>query len=74
MAALIAGTAFFFLAMLFWYGIGLVMKPETQKNPLKEKETRTPLHARIDQMLAETIRDKVGPEFMAPPPTAMLQN
>ena len=28
----------------------------------------------IDEILAETIRDKVGPEFMAPPPTAVLQN
>jgi aryl-alcohol dehydrogenase-like predicted oxidoreductase len=28
----------------------------------------------IDQILAETIRDKVGPEFMAPPPTAVLKN
>jgi len=28
----------------------------------------------IDQILAETIRDKIGPEFMAPPPTAVLQN
>jgi hypothetical protein len=53
MAALIAGTAFCLLALLFWYGIGLVMKPVTTKNPLKEKETRTPLHARIDQMLTE---------------------
>jgi len=28
----------------------------------------------IDEILAETIRDKVGPEFMAPPPTTVLQN
>jgi hypothetical protein len=29
----------------------------------------------IDGILAETIRDRVGPEFMAPPPTrAVLQN
>jgi diketogulonate reductase-like aldo/keto reductase len=29
----------------------------------------------IDRILAETIRDRVGPEFMAPPPTrAVLQN
>jgi hypothetical protein len=53
MAALIAGTAFCLLALLFWYGIGLVMKPETKKNPVKEREGRTPLHARIDQMLTE---------------------
>jgi len=53
MAALITGTAFCLLALSFWYGIGLMMKPETKKNPRKEKETRTPLHARIDQMLTE---------------------
>jgi Family of unknown function (DUF6328) len=51
--ALVAGTAFCLLALLFWYGIGLVMKPQTKKNPLKERETLTPLHARIDQMLTE---------------------
>jgi hypothetical protein len=53
MAALIAGTAFSLLALLFWYGIGMMMKPETKKNPRKEKEMRAPLHARIDQMLTE---------------------
>jgi Family of unknown function (DUF6328) len=51
-AALVAGTAFCLLALLFWYGMGLLMKPET-KNPPKEKETRTPLHTKIDQMLTE---------------------
>src|SRR5215813_2521591 len=28
----------------------------------------------IEQIPAETIKDRVGPEFMAPPPTAVLQN
>jgi hypothetical protein len=49
-AAVVAGIAFCLLALLFWYGIGLLMKPDI-KNPPKEKETRTPLHTKIDQML-----------------------
>jgi uncharacterized protein DUF6328 len=53
MAALVAGTAFCLLALLFWYGIGLMMKFGTKKKPLKEKETQTPLHSKIDQMLTE---------------------
>jgi hypothetical protein len=51
-AAVVAGTAFCLAALLFWYGIGLLMKPDI-KNPPKEKETRTPLHTKIDQMLTE---------------------
>jgi hypothetical protein len=52
-AALVAGTAFCLLALLFWYGMTLLIKPETKQNPLKEKETRTPLHTKIDRMLTE---------------------
>jgi Family of unknown function (DUF6328) len=51
-AAVVAGTAFCLLALLFWYGIGLLMKPDI-KNPTHEKKTRTPLHTKIDQMLTE---------------------
>jgi aryl-alcohol dehydrogenase-like predicted oxidoreductase len=31
--------------------------------------TRRLSHAEIDRILAETIKDRVGPEFMAPPPS-----
>src|SRR5262245_20992453 len=54
MPALVVGTAFSLLALLFWYGIALMLRSEANKNPPKEKETgTTPLHARIDQMLTE---------------------
>src|SRR5262245_11450781 len=53
MAARVAGITFSFLALLFWYGIELMIKPETNKKPREEEETGTPLHARIDQMLTE---------------------
>src|SRR4029453_2647559 len=51
-AAVVAGTAFCLVALLFWYGIGLLMNPDI-KNPTHEKKTRTPLHTKIDQMLTE---------------------
>jgi hypothetical protein len=53
MAALVAGTVFFLLALLFWYGIELGIKPVISKTRRKEKEMRTPLTTKIDQMLTE---------------------
>jgi hypothetical protein len=53
-AALYVGVLFCLLAVLFWYGLGFVVKLRvTRKTSMEEKETPTPLPARIDQMLTE---------------------
>jgi hypothetical protein len=53
MAALVAGSVFCLLAMLFWYGLEFLVKPVNGKIKAEEKETPTPLSAKIDQMLTE---------------------
>jgi hypothetical protein len=53
MAAVVAGTTLCLLALFFWYGIALMMKPASVKAQRNQKATRTPLHSKIDQMLTE---------------------
>src|SRR3954464_14444803 len=52
-AALIAGIVFLLLALGFWYGLGFTVKAWMPRQSMGDKETKTPLPAKIDQMLTE---------------------
>jgi hypothetical protein len=52
-AGIIAGAAFFALAMLLWYALAWLVKMLNGKRAMNRSETVTPLSARIEQMLTE---------------------
>jgi hypothetical protein len=52
-AALVAGIVFLLLALGFWYGIAFTVKAWSPRQSMEDKETQTPLPAKIDQMLTE---------------------
>ena len=49
-----AGAAFAAVALFFWFGIERIIKQPEKKMSGDEEEGKTPLHARIEQMLTES--------------------
>jgi hypothetical protein len=52
-AALVAGSVFLLLALAFWYGLEFTIRIWMPKQSMADKETQTPVPAKIDQMLTE---------------------
>ena len=51
--AVLTGAAFFALAILFWYLLGLALRLTTEVKAVREVEEPTPLATRVEQMLTE---------------------
>ena len=51
-AAFVAGSAFCLLAVMFWYGLGFILRTKSRKRAMQEEKS-TPLTTKIEQMLTE---------------------
>src|SRR4051812_32462478 len=51
-AAFVAGSAFFLLAGMFWYGLGFILRTKSRNRAMQE-EKPIPLTTKIEQMLTE---------------------